>query len=218
VLGSGREFTVIGVVGNAHNSSLDQDPAPAMYFPAMVRVWPLMDVVVRTSGDPESVLSAVRHKVHDLDGELPVANVKTMEQWLTNSEAQPRLNAVLLAVFAVVALAIAAVGIYGVLSYSVSQRTREIGLRMAIGAQRGNVVGLVVREGMTVATCGIAIGLVGALAASQALGTLLFGVQARDPVTFAAVATALAAVALAACYVPARRASQVDPNVALRDE
>ena len=218
VVGSGREFQVVGVVGDAHNANLNQDPLPAMYFPAAVRLFPLTDVVVRTAGAPEGQLAGVRKKVHDLDPELAVSTVRTMEQWVAASTAQPRLNAVLLAIFASVALLIAAIGIYGVLSYSVSQRTREIGLRMAMGAQRSVVTRMVVREGMLVALAGIAAGVAGALAVSRALAVLLFGVQARDPATFAAVTAALAVVALAACYVPARRAAGVDPIVALRDE
>ena len=211
-------ITVVGVVGDAHNAVLDRDPAPAMYFSALTRGQPITDVVVRTDGKPEAALSAVRRKVHEIDAEMPIATVRTMEQWVANSVAQPRLNAVLLAIFAAVALLIAAIGIYGVLSYSVSQRTREIGLRMAIGAQRASVMQLVVREGMLVALAGIGAGLAGALAVSRALATLLFGVQVRDPATFAAVTLALATVALAACYIPARRAARVDPMVALRDE
>jgi putative ABC transport system permease protein len=139
-----------------------------------------------------------------------------MEEWVSTSANQPRLNAALLAIFAVVALAIAAIGTYSVLAYSVSQRTGEIGLRMALGAPRGRVVRLIVHEGMTVGLSGIGAGLLGALALSHALGSLEFGVRERDPVTFGLVAVALAAIALVACVVPAHRASQVDPVVALR--
>jgi putative ABC transport system permease protein len=218
VVGSGREFTVVGVVGDAHNSNLSRDPAPAMYFSAVSRLQALTDVVVRTNGSPEAALPAVRSRVHDMDAELPVSTVRTMEQWVDGSAARPRLNAVLLAIFAAVAMLIAAIGIYGVLSYSVSRRTREIGLRMAIGAQRPDVMRLVVREGMLVALAGIGAGVLAALVASRALATLVFGVPVRDPGTFAAVAIVLAVVALSACCIPARRASRVDPIVALRDE
>jgi putative ABC transport system permease protein len=217
-LGSGKQFTIVGVVGNARNTALNQAPGAAMYMPATFRVLPLMDVVVRTDGEPTKVLAGVRQKVRDLDAELPLANVRTMEEWISNNAAQPRLNSVLLEVFAFIALSIAAIGIYGVLSYSVNQRTREIGVRIAMGAQRGDVLKLVVGEGMTVALAGIGAGLIAALAVSHALASLLFGVRARDLTTFAAVTGVLLIVAIAACYVPALRATRVDPIVALRDE
>ena len=141
-----------------------------------------------------------------------------MNDWVRASAAQPRLNAVLLGVFAVVAVLVAAIGIYGVMAYSVTQRTREIGLRIALGAQRNEVVRLIVREGMTVGLAGVGLGLAGAIGLSRVLTTLVFGVQVRDPETFAGVAVVLTVVALAACSVPARKASAVDPIIALRDE
>jgi putative ABC transport system permease protein len=218
VVGSGKEFTVIGVVGNALTQAYNEEPVPAMYYSAAIRQWPTMDIVVRAAGEPLSMLPAVRQRVRELDPDLPVSTVRSMEQWLSSSAAQPRLNAVLVAVFACVALLIAAIGVYGVLSYTVEQRTREIGLRMAMGAQRGSVLRLVVREGMLVALAGIGAGLAGAIAVSRVLASLLFGVPERDPVTFAVVAASLAVVALAACLAPAWRASKVDPIVALRYE
>ena len=141
-----------------------------------------------------------------------------MDEWVTNNAAQPRLNAILLGVFACVAMLIAAIGIYGVLAYSVNQRTREIGLRMALGAPRGRVLGLIVREGMVVGAIGIGVGIAGALALSRVLASLVFDVPVRDPLTYASVAVALTLVALAACVIPARKASRVDPMVALRCE
>jgi putative ABC transport system permease protein len=218
ILGTGRHFTVVGVVAGVRNAALSRDIAPAMYFPAATRLWPLMDVVVRTGGRPEAALTAVRQRLHALDSELPMSNVRTMTQWISLASAQPRLNALLIAAFAVVALLIATIGIYGVLSYSVSQRTREIGLRLAIGSQPGGVLCLIVRQGMKVALGGIAAGLVAALAVSRLLATLLYGVQGRDPMTFVAVAGTLTAVSLLACYIPARRAARVDPIVALRED
>ena len=218
VVGSGLQLKVIGVVGDVRLTALNQDPGPAMYYSAWFRQWPTMDVVVRTAGDPLTALSAVRRRVHELDPELPLSNVRSMDQWLSANAAQPRLNAFLVAVFACVALALAAVGVYGVLSYSVSQRTREIGLRMAMGAGRSSVLRLIVREGMLVALAGIAVGLLGALAVSRILASLLYGVPVRDPATFTGVAAVLALVALAACAAPAWRASRVDPMVALRCE
>ncbi len=170
--GDTRNLTVVGVVGDVRNNALSQE-LPALYYAATTRVWPLMDVVVRTAGKPEAALPAVRRKIRDLDAELPMSNVRSMEDWVSNSAAQPRINAVLVGVFAAVALLIAAIGVYGVLAYSVNQRTREIGLRMALGAQQSNVLRLIVSEGMMVGLAGIAVGLAGAYALSRALAALL---------------------------------------------
>ena len=216
-VGDRLPFTVIGVVGNVKNTALNRE-APAVYLSAARRVWPLMDVVVRTDRDATATLPAVREAVRRLDPQLPLATVRTMEEWLSNSSAQPRLNAQLLGVFAAVALVIAAIGIYGVIAYSVTQRTREIGLRMALGAPRRRVLRLVIGEGMTVGACGIAAGLVAAAALGRTLSSLVFGVQVHDLPTYGAVAAVLAIVALAACALPARRAALVDPIVALREE
>ncbi|HEV3332436.1 MAG TPA: ABC transporter permease [Bryobacteraceae bacterium] len=218
IVGSGKEFTIVGVVGNALTSAFNEEHVPAMYYPVATRLWPTMDFVVRTTGDPLSILPAVRQRVHEMDAELPVSTVRSMDQWLSLSAAQPRLHSILVAVFACLALLIAAIGVYGVLSYSVEQRSREIGLRMAMGAQRGSVLRLIVAEGMLVAIAGIGAGLAGAFAINRVLASLLYGVAERDPSTFAMAAVALAAVALAACVAPALRASKVDPMVALRHE
>jgi putative ABC transport system permease protein len=215
---SGRQFTVIGLVDNARNIALARDPAPAMYFSAAARSWPVMDVALRTAGNPETALPAVRRKIHELDPELPIATVRTMEQWVSASGSPSRLNAILLTAFAGVAVLIAVVGVYGVLSYSVNRRLREIGIRMALGARTGNVLQLVVREGMTVALAGIAAGLAGAFALKRALSSLLFGIRPHDPATFALVASVLAASAFVACLLPARRAARIDPMIALREE
>jgi putative ABC transport system permease protein len=181
-----------------------------------------MDVVVRsnarTSGSPEALLPAIRQRIHDLDAGLALANINTMDQWLSNSAAQPRLNTALLTSFATVALLIAAIGIYGVLAYSVNQRTREIGLRMALGATPRSVLHLIVGQGMKVVLIGVAVGLAGGLALGRAVSSLVFGVPVRDPATFSIVAVVLTAVAFAACIIPARRAARVDPMVALREE
>jgi len=209
--------TVIGVVGDVHTTALNRD-SPALYYPMARGTWPLMDIVVRTDGDPRGLLTAIRQKVGELDPTLPLANVRTMDEWVTNAAAQPRLNAQLLVVFAALALTIAAIGIYGVLAYSVTQRTREIGLRMALGAPRTGVLGSIVREGMMVACAGVTVGLVAAFAFSRVLESLVFGVRVHDPATFAGVAVVLSAVALAACVLPALRASRVDPIIALRQD
>jgi putative ABC transport system permease protein len=210
-------FTIVGVAGDVRSTALTQE-SPALYYPMAARVWPLMDVVVRTDASPEALLPAIRQKVRELDAELALANVRTMEQWLSNSTAQPRLNTVLLSVFASVALLIASVGIYGVLAYSVSQRSGEIGVRLALGATPRGVLRLIVGEGMRVAMIGIGTGLLGGLALGRAVSSLVFGVPVRDAATFIGVAVALASVALAACTIPALRASRVDPIVAIRYE
>jgi putative ABC transport system permease protein len=216
-------FTVVGVVGDVRNTALNQQ-SPALYYPLAWRVGlarptvVVMDVVVRTDGSPELLVPALRQKVRELDPELPLANIRTMQEWVSNSAAQPRLNARLLTLFAAMALLIAAIGIYAVLAYSVTQRTRETGLRIALGALPVRVLRLVVSEGMRVGLIGIGAGLLGALAVGPALSSLLYGVPVRDPVTFAGVAVVLALIALAACFIPARRAAKVDPMVALRYE
>jgi len=212
-----RAFTVIGVVGDVRSTTLNQE-SPALYYPIAARVWPLMDIVVRTDVPPATVLPMMRQKVHELDAELPLATVRTMEDWVSTSATQPRLSATLVGGFAVVAVAIAAIGIYGVLAYSVNQRTREIGVRMALGARAEAVVRLIVTEGMMVSGAGVIAGIVGALVLGRAIGSLVYGIAPHDPRTFIAVATVLTIVSLAACWLPARRAARVNPIVALRDE
>jgi len=218
-------FTVVGVVGDVRNTALNHQ-SPALYYPLAWRAGTaasrikvvVMDVVARTDGSPEALVPALRQKVRELDAEIPLANIRTMQQWISNNAAQPRLNARLLTVFAAIALLIAAIGIYAVLAYSVTHRTREIGLRIALGAEPGSVLRLIVSEGMQVALIGIGGGLMGALAIGKAVSSLVYGVAVHDPSTFAGVAVALALVALAACLLPARRAAKVDPMVALRYE
>jgi putative ABC transport system permease protein len=210
-------YTVVGVVGEVRHTALNQE-YPCLYFSAATRVAPLMDIVIRTQGRPETLLPSARARIHDIDPELPLSNVRTLVDYVYNNAAQPRLNAALLGVFAGVALLIAAIGVYGVLAYSVNQRTREIGLRMALGAQPSGVLWWIATQGMVVAIAGIAIGLAGAYAMSRVLSTLLFDIQPRDSLTFTAVAAILAAVALTACIVPAVRASRVDPIIALRED
>jgi putative ABC transport system permease protein len=215
-------FTVVGVVGDVRSTALNQQ-SPALYYPLAWHTGGLarpevvaMDIVVRTDGSPEALVPALRDRVRELDPQVPLANIRTMQDWVADSAAQPRLNARLLSLFAGLALLIAAIGIYAVLAYSVTQRTREIGLRIALGAQPGSVLRLVVSAGMKVGLVGIAIGLVGALALGRALASIVYGVPVRDPATFALVAVALAAISLAACLIPAWRAAKVDPMEALR--
>jgi len=210
-------LTVVGVVADVRNTALSQE-SPALYYAMAARVWPLMDIVVRVESSPETLLPAIRQKVHEIDAELALANVRTMDQWLSNTAAQPRLNAVLLGTFAAVALLIATVGIYGVIAYSVNQRTREIGLRVALGAKPSGVLSLIVGEGMKVVLIGIGIGLIGGFALGRTVSSLVFGVVVHDPITFGSVAIILACVGLVACTIPASRAARVDPMVALREE
>jgi putative ABC transport system permease protein len=210
-------FTVVGVVGDVRSTQLSQE-SPTFYYSITTRTLPLMDVVVRTDAPPESLLPTIRKQIKALDPDLPMANVKTMEQWLTTSAGQPRLTSLLLSIFAGVALLIAAIGIYAVLTYSVTQRTREIGIRMALGAKPRRVLELIVAEGMRVALLGLMIGLAGGLALGRTVESLVYGVGVRDPKVYLEVAAILTAVALAACFIPARRAAGVDPMVALRED
>ncbi len=211
------DYTVVGVVGDVRNISLDQE-LPAMYYSGSYRLWPSMEVAVRTQGSPEAILPMVRRRVHALDPDLPISAVQTLEQGIAGSAAQPRFNAVLLVVFAAVSLVVAGIGIYGVLGYSVNNRTNEIGLRMALGADRSQVIREVVGEGMVMGLAGTVIGLAAAVALSRVLASLLFGVESRDPLTFCGAAASLLVVALVACAAPAWRASRVDPIVALRSD
>jgi putative ABC transport system permease protein len=210
-----QPFEIIGIVGDIRHRSLESQPAAAMYLPAYAGG---MNVVLRTKGEPASLAAAVRKEVRGIDADQPIAAVQTMEQWLETSTAGPRYRTTLLTLFALVALLLAFTGIYGVMSYSVSQRTHEIGVRMALGARQLDVLRLVVRQGMVLVVVGVGLGLLGAFALTRVMSTLLFGVTAKDPVTFVAVAALLTLVAFVACYIPARRATKVDPLVALRYE
>jgi putative ABC transport system permease protein len=210
--------TIVGVVRDVKQYGLDRADVMQLYLPEAQYPASFMTMVVRSKSDAAALLGAVRREVGTADKELAVFNVATMEQLLADSVALRRFSMLLLGVFAAVAVALAGVGIYGVISYSVAQRTREIGVRVALGAQRRDVLRLVLGRGLGLAGAGIALGLAGGLAVTRVISSLLFGVGARDPVTFAAVAALLAFVALLACLAPARRAMKVDPMVALRYE
>jgi putative ABC transport system permease protein len=180
--------------------------------------YPAMTLVVRSSANSEPLVAAVRAKIAELDPTLPISGILSMDNVIAASVAQPRLIMQLVGIFAVFALLLAAIGMYGVMAYSVSQRKQEIGIRMSLGAGRREILQLVVRQGMTLALAGVIIGVVASLALTRLLAGLLFGVRATDPSIFAAAAAVLALSALLACYFPARRATQVDPIVVLRSE
>ena len=209
---------VVGVVGDVKHAGLDAEVHPTAYWPHPELAYSFMTLVIRTDGDPLALAPAVRQAVWSLDRDQPVVDLRTMEDLLWASLARARFSTVVLAVFAGMALLLAITGIYGVVSYSVAERTREIGIRVALGAQRTDVLQIVLRQGLVLAGFGIAIGAAAALAATRLLSSLLFGISPSDPLTFASVAGLLIAVALSACYVPARNAMKVDPMVALRYE
>lgn len=209
---------IVGIVRNSVVNAIGEEPQPLVYLPLTQDYSPFITLQVRTSGRPEAFVSGVRSQVQSLDPNLAITNVNTIGELIDQGLWAPRMGAGLLAVFGGLALVLAIIGVYGVLSYSVSQQTREIGIRMAMGAQTGRVLSLVVGQGMKLAVVGLALGLLAAFAAMRVLSTLLFGVSAHDPLTFGGVALILALASVMACYVPARRATKVDPIVALRYE
>ena len=215
VMGDTR-YEIIGVAGDIRHQSLAGVPVPTMYFPSIQSNF--TNLVIRTKSDPLSIAAGVRKEIHAIDPDQPVAAVKPMTAWVDESVSLQRYRTTLLGLFAVLALVLAATGIYGVMSYTVAQRTHEIGVRMALGAPQRDVLKLVVRQGMSLTLIGVALGLIGAFALTRVMATLLFQVKERDPITFVIVAALLIAVAFVACFVPALRATRVDPLVALRYE
>jgi putative ABC transport system permease protein len=211
-------ITIVGVAADVKESGLNADTEAGLYLPYVLAPHQAMTLVLRTGPEPLSLAAAAGAAIRQVDSEQAVSNISTLEQLLSETVAQPRFNTGLLALFALLALLLAAVGIYGVMAYAVSSRTQEIGLRMALGAQARDVLKLVVGQGMRLVAFGLALGLLAALGLTRWLKTLLFGVEATDPLTYAVIAALLAAVALLACYIPARRAMKVDPLVALRHE
>ncbi|HEY7544694.1 MAG TPA: ABC transporter permease [Blastocatellia bacterium] len=210
-------MTIVGVVRDVR-LTVASEPKPHVYMPyTQIRI-PPYELVIRAKSDPTSLASSVREEVWAIDKDQPVANIRTMEQILSASIARHRFNTILLAVFAALAIALATIGIYGVMSYTVSQSTREIGIRMALGAAQSDLMRLVIGRGLTLTLNGAAIGVAGAFALTRLMKSLLFGVTATDPITFVGVSALLILVAMLACYLPARRATRVDPMVALRYE
>jgi putative ABC transport system permease protein len=209
---------IVGVVGDVKENGLAAATQPEIYWPYPQFPSAFNRLVVKTAGDPLQVVAAVKSQIWAVDREQPIANIATMEEVISTSVAERRFNLLLFGSFAVCALLLAAVGIYGVISYTVAQRTHEIGVRMALGARRGDVLRLVVGQGMVLVAAGIGLGLVAALGLTRLMANLLFSVGATDPLTFAVIPLLLAGVALLACWIPARRATKVDPLVALRCE
>ena len=214
--------TIVGVVGDVKYSGLESGPGPTLYVPYNENAWASwareMYLVVRSSGSAQGIVPALRTQLASIDGSVPLAQIRTMDDLLDASLVQQRFRTWLVSGFAALALFLSAIGIYALVSYSVSQRTREIGVRIALGAQRGNVLGLVLREGVQVLVLGLMLGLIGAWLATRILRSLLYATSATDAVSFIATSFTLIAVALLACYIPARRATKVDPMVALRYE
>jgi putative ABC transport system permease protein len=223
----GKRFTVgfekeqreiVGVVGNIKQTTLDAQTRPAMYMPLLQSPSAIMTLLVRTTGEPLNIASSVREQVRAIDKDVPVTHIQTMEQIFSASVAQQRFSMLIVGLFAGLALILATVGIYGVMAYSVTQRSHEIGVRMALGARTSQVLKLILKDGMVLALLGVAIGLAGAFALTRLMTTLLFGVTPTDATTLVVVPLILLGVALVACYIPARRATKVDPLVALRYE
>jgi len=209
---------IVGVVGDVKNRALNTEPRPVYYVPQAQVPFNQEIIVVKTTGDPHALVKAATKEVGTLDGDLAVFGVKTMEEYISRSVSTPRFNTTLLSIFAAVALVLTVVGLYGVMSYAVAQRTNEIGIRLALGAQTRDVLSLIIGQGLRLVLVGLAIGLLGAFALMRVISGLLFGVTAKDPMTFIVVSVVLAVIALLACYVPARRATRVDPLEALRYE
>jgi putative ABC transport system permease protein len=209
---------IIGVVGNVRYDSLIDESPPAVYFPHPDLTYSFMTLVIRTDGEPTSIAPAVQREIRALDPNQPVSDVRTMNQVMSEWVSRTRFNTLLLGLFAGLATLLSAVGIFGVMNYSVALRTREIGLRLAVGAQPRQVLLLILRQGLLLTVIGLVLGLVAAFALTRLLSGLLFGVAAVDVTTFTSISLLLILVSLLACYLPARRAMRIDPLSALRYE
>jgi putative ABC transport system permease protein len=213
-----RPVRVVGVVGNVRSESLATESRETVYFPYRFQPWLPMTVTVRGVVNPTEILPLLRREISAMDPDVPVANVRFMDDYVDDAMAQTRFTLTLIGVFAVLALLLASLGLYGVISYSVRQRTREIGVRITFGASEGDVMKLVLKQGMVVAMLGVGVGLVASFVLTRLVASLLVGVTATDPVTFVGIPVVLLLVSLVASYVPARRAMSVDPVEALREE
>jgi putative ABC transport system permease protein len=209
---------IVGVVGDVKARGLDSDASTMMYLPYKQAPRPFMSFVVRTSSNPESLVQPVSRAIYSIDKEQALTDVQTMDQVLMQSLSDRRFNMTLLLTFAGVALVLAAVGVYGVMNYTVTLRRRELGIRMALGAKASDVLRLVLRQGLTLTLIGVGAGLISAYALTRLMASLLYGVTATDYLTFASVSAVLIVVGLVASFVPARRATKVDPTIALRTE
>jgi putative ABC transport system permease protein len=211
---------VVGVVGNVKYAGLNAPETAELYLPQEQSTIPVASssLVVRSDGSPQPLVAAVRAAVAKLDRDLPTSSILSMDDMISTSVAQPRLTARLTAVFGLLALVLAAIGIYGVMAYSVVQRKHEMAIRVALGASPGNILGLIVQQGLVLIVTGVAIGVAGSLALTRFFATILFEISARDPFTLIGVGGLLIAVGLLACYFPAHRAMVADPITALRDE
>jgi putative ABC transport system permease protein len=212
------EAEVVGIVGDIRHNGLDTKADPCLFLSEAQNPSLFTSLVVRTKGDPLAAVSAIRAQIRAVDPDQGTLDVRPMEQVLSDSIARPKLDLALFGIFGVLGLVLASIGIYAVISYSVEQRRREMGIRLALGAVPGSILGLVVREAMGLAGIGILIGTVAALGMTRYLRTLLFAIQPTDPAVFASVAVVLAAAAISGCYFPARSATRVDPAVVLREE
>jgi putative ABC transport system permease protein len=209
----------VGVVGDVRGFALEEPPLPTMYWPvAQIRSTPSLAIVVRTNSDPAALAGPVRDAIAEIDRAQPIYDMQTLEQLVAKSLDQRRFTLTLMLLFGVIALVLSAIGIYGVMAFAVTQRTQEIGIRMALGASALDVLKMVVGSGMFLALIGVVVGLIGAFGLTRLMASLLFGISPTDLVTFGSVTVGLLMVALLACYIPARRATKVDPLVALRYE
>jgi putative ABC transport system permease protein len=209
---------IVGVVSDVKFNTLTVPNSEEMYLPLEQVPWPTTTLIVHSQGNPEMLVSGVRAKIAELDATLPISNVASMDSVVASSVAQPRILSEFVGVFAGFALLLSAIGIYGVMAYSVASRTQELGIRMSLGAEPRDILKLVLKQGMRLALIGVAIGLAASLALTRLISTLLFGVSASDPLAFSLPAAVLVATALVACYLPARRATRVDSIVVLRFE
>jgi putative ABC transport system permease protein len=212
------KLQIVGVTEDGKYAGLNEEARPFFYRPLWQSYSGSTMVIVRAATDPQGIIASVRAEVNGLDPNLPIATARTLVERMSLPLFPARLAASVLGSFGLLALGLSAIGIYGVMSYAVSRRKREMGIRMALGAQRSDVLRLVIGQGMMLVLAGVAIGLIASFALSRLIQGLLFGISASDPLTFAGIAVLLTGVAFAACYIPARRAVEVDPSVALRYE